>query len=277
MASPESRVHASTLRPPPTWISPDGLDRPLDQHVLTQFAQTLLRTLAGSVQRYICLTVKRLACVENPFQIIHRFGGPLHRAEVPLGYDARHMFLGGCLDPHGETIEKQQVVRLRLGNDTASHAHDHLLVALNYPLEALALDAVITCLSVERKDFAQANAGVAFDLAVELQEWKPQFSRKRAAQCRLVGAAQSDQRDTPLAIGSFMAEFAHEPENHILELLLLQLFEETSNQPLLDRSFVLVEQLDQRHSQRARHIAQEKHRRVSATGLQLRQIAFRDA
>jgi len=101
-------------------------------------------------------------------------------------------------------------------------------------------DAVVACLPIKRKYFTQVDAGVALDLAIQFQERKAKLARKRAAQCRLAGAAQPDQSHTPLSMGSFLAEFAHETEYHVLELPFVQLFEKAANQPLLDRSFVLV-------------------------------------
>ena len=56
-----------------------------------------------------------------------------------------------------------------------------------------------------------------------------------AAERRLAGAAQADERDALLARGFFVAEVAHQAEHDVLEPMLGQALEEAADQPLLDR------------------------------------------
>src|SRR6185369_16851054 len=76
--------------------------------------QALLRSFARRVERGVGLSVQRLAGVENAFEVGHRLGIALHRAEIALGDDTRHVLVRRCLYPDGEAMLQQEVVRVRL-------------------------------------------------------------------------------------------------------------------------------------------------------------------
>src|SRR5437764_7125784 len=133
---------------------------------------------------------------------------------------------------------EQQIVGFRFGDDAASDGDHDLPVALDDALETPALDAAVTGLTVEREHFAQADAGVALDLAIELDERPAQIFRQRVAEGRLTCAAQSYQRQTSLACGRLRSDVAHQPEHDVFELALRQLVEKAPDQSLLDRTFL---------------------------------------
>ena len=74
-----------------------------------------------------------------------------------------------------------------------------------------------------------------------------------------------------------VAEFAHQAEHDVLEAMLGQPVEEAADQALLDGVLARLEKLGDAHAERARDAAQQQHRRVALAGLELREIALRDA
>ena len=70
-----------------------------------------------------------------------------------------------------------------------------------------------------------------------------QLLRERAAERRLAGAAQADQRDPLLARRLLVAEIAHQAEHDVLEPMLGQAVEKAPDQALLDRVLARIEQL----------------------------------
>src|SRR5258706_12341750 len=230
MVFPELRIRAPAMRTPPTCSSPDLPSRMSGRHGLAQFGETLLGALADGVQREVGFPVERFTRIEDPIEILHGFGVALHRPKVALRDDPRHVLRRRCLDPHGETIRQQQIECLRLGADAAPDRHDDLLAALDDALEAAALDAAVARLAVEREYFAQADSGVAFDLAIEFHERQSQLVRKRTAQRRLAPPPQSHQPQASLARGGLWPEVAHQPEHDILELAFRKVVEEAADQ-----------------------------------------------
>ena len=216
-----------------------------------------------------------IARLENARQVFHRLGVALHRPEVALRDHARHVLVGRRLHPDRVAVEQQQVVRLGLGDDAAADGHHHLGVRLDDAFEAAALDAAVARLPVEEEDLGQADAGLALDLAVELDEGAAAVFRERRAERRLAGAAQADERDPLLARGLFVAEVAHQAEHDVLEAMLGQALEEAADQPLLDRALLRVEELRHRNAERARNAAQQQDRRVAFAGFELGEIALR--
>ena len=151
----------------------------------------------------------------------------------------------------------------------------HLGVRFDDALEAAALDAPVARLPVEQEHLGQADAGLALDLAVELDERAAAVLRERRAERRLAGAAQADERDALLARRFFVAEVAHQAEHDVLEPMLGQALEEAADQPLLDGALAAVEQLGHGNAERARDAAQQQDRRVAFAGLELGEVALR--
>ena len=114
--------------------------------------------------------------------------------------------------------------------------HHHLRLAADQPFEAPPLDAPISRLAVEQEDFGQADARLALDLAIELDERLSELGGERAAERRLAGAAQTDERHALASRGGFLAVVAHQPKHDVFQPVRRQAIEEAADQPLLDRS-----------------------------------------
>ena len=155
--------------------------------------------------------------------------------------------------------------------------HHHLRLAADQALEAPALDAPISRLAVEQEDLGQADARLALDLAVELDERLAQFGGERASERGLAGAAQADERDALAPRRGFLAVVAHQPEDDVLEPVRRQAVEEAADQPLFDRALARIDELGERHREGARDAAEQEHRRVAFAGFELREIALGDA
>src|SRR5215471_15095288 len=236
---------------------------------LAQLAQALLGTLARGVERRVGLAVQRLARLEDLGQVLHRLGMALHRTKVALRNDARHVLAGCCLHPNGQAILQEQIEGLRLGDEAATDRHHHFRMRLERATETPTFDPPVTGLSVEQKDFRQADSRFALDLAIELDERNAPILGERRAQGRLARAAQSDQRDAFLARCLLEAEFAHQAEDDVLEAMLGQSVQEAPYQSLFDGVLARLDELAQLDTERARDAAQQKYRCVALARFEL--------
>ncbi len=103
----------------------------------------------------------------------------------------------------------------------------------------------------------------------------PQLLRERAAERGLAGAAQPDQRDPLRAARLAQPEVAHQPEHDVLEAVLAAAGRGSAGcRRCSTEGSRCVEQLGQRHAQRARDVAQQQHGRIAFARFELREIAL---
>ena len=142
-----------------------------------------------------------------------------------------------------------------------------------------ALAAPVRGLVVKREDLGQGQSEIAFDLGVELDERHSEMLREAAAEGRFAGAAQSDQRDPAVARSPLgQREMRADQALHLGQLLGRQPAQQIDDLPQFGGlPAVVADQPRQRLVQRRGDPLQQRYRDVAATGLELGQIALRQA
>ena len=144
--------------------------------------------------------------------------------------------------------------------------------------QAAPLIAPVAGLSIQQKDFRQAGAGLALDLAVELDEGHAELFGEPRAQRGLAGAAQSDQGDAALGGGARWPEALAQQPARLGEVGGRQPLELVDGKGEIDGPLGRV--ADQRgglDAERLGELAQHQQRGIAGAALELGQVALRDA
>src|SRR5262245_21306204 len=240
--------------------------------------QALVERAARRVNNGIGLPVQRGASLEDAAQVVHRLCVAGHGSRIALRDDARHMFLGQSLQPDRVARGQQQIVSTGFGDDASARGHHAAVVPPQDSFQAASLIAPIPLLPVQQEDLGEAGTGLAVDFTVELDERHAELLCKARTEARLAGAAQAEERDALRPLERASPELAYELGAHLRELLRWQALQKLLDQRELRRLFVLrAEQLGERQAERHRDLLQQQHRDVPLTGLELREVALRDA
>src|SRR5258708_25456682 len=83
-----------------------------------------------------------------------------HGSHIALLDHARHVLFGSRFHPNRVTVEQQQVVSLRLRNDTATDGEHDIFLTVDHTLQAASLDSPVTRLTVEQKHLGTPDASL---------------------------------------------------------------------------------------------------------------------
>src|SRR5579862_5712927 len=191
----------------------------------------------------ICLPVKRLSLRQNVAQILHGFSVACHGPHVTLRHDAGHVLLRCCLDPHRVAVQQQQIVGVRLRNDSAADGEHDVFLAVDHTLETTSLDAAIARLAVKQKHLRQADTGFPLNLLVELHQRSTHCSGESGAEGRLACSAQANQGYSLSANSLLLAELLCQPPQDLFETLRWQTAQKSLYQTLFSDGLPRLEQV----------------------------------
>ena len=160
-----------------------------------QRCETLLHGLSGGIERRAGARVVGGARVEDGDEVGHGFAVLRHRTKVALLDDAAHVLGGRGLDPDRMGAGQQQRIGLRIRHDAAGGRDHRPLMLGDHAFEASALVAAEGVLARHLDQQRNGGAIVLLDHAIKLDEGALEMLGEHAAERRLAGPAQSDERD----------------------------------------------------------------------------------
>jgi hypothetical protein len=153
----------------------------------------------GGFQDGIGLAIEGFAAPKDAAKVAHGLTTLRDGTAIPLFENASHVLFGFGAEPNGEAGAEKAVEGAGIGNDAATGGEDESFVGVENGIESLPLHAAIACGTVEIEDDGEGQAGVVFNLFIELNEGNAKNLREQTTERGFAGTAQADQSDSGMA------------------------------------------------------------------------------
>mmetsp|Transcript_29107 Transcript_29107/g.56037 ORF Transcript_29107/g.56037 Transcript_29107/m.56037 type:complete len:286 (+) Transcript_29107:4677-5534(+) len=222
------------------------------------------------------LLILRGARLQKVFKLIHRRRIAVHRAQIALGTDPRHMLGRTGLDPNGVKPLQHLAERGRGRDNAAGNCKDQLVICLQDPVHRFGFQRAIAVRPVKRHDLVQRHLHRALDFRVQFDKWHLQLFGRRGAKGRFTRTAQANEANAlrPLGHGVFRCQQRPYPALHLRGGRTVK--GRHARHIIFHRPHI-AQQLFDPDIQGRSHTAQQQDRDIAFPRLKLRQIARRHA